>query len=166
VLSLLVPDADLNNPAYISTLDGGQYVFHTWLEQSGIPVSETFLPVRMVWGIRPVALPATVVPGANYSITLEWQELPSWLPSEGSSPLDRARLWQPYLANLQYYKIVLQLLSVGRVVASQEFVTYTGTGQQTVEIDFLKACLQRIEEQRMLQVLNGNPRSTGRSRKK
>jgi hypothetical protein len=134
VLSLLVPDADLNNPAYISTLDGGQYVFHTWLEQSGIPVSETFLPVRMVWGIRPVALPATVVPGANYSITLEWQELPSWLPSEGSSPLDRARLWQPYLANLQYYKIVLQLLSVGRVVASQEFVTYTGTGQQTVEI--------------------------------
>ena len=39
-------------------------------------------------------------------------------------------------------------------------------GQQTVEIDFLKACLQRIEEQRMLQALNGNPRSTGRSRKK
>src|ERR1044072_298911 len=33
-------------------------------------------------------------------------------------------------------------------------------GQQTVEIDFLKACLQRIEEQRMLQALNGNPRST------
>src|ERR1700745_3037652 len=39
-------------------------------------------------------------------------------------------------------------------------------GQQTVEIDFLKACLQRIEEQRMLQAWNGNPRSTGRSRKK
>jgi transposase len=27
-------------------------------------------------------------------------------------------------------------------------------GQQTVEIDFLKGCLQRIEEQRMLQALN------------
>jgi transposase len=39
-------------------------------------------------------------------------------------------------------------------------------GQQTVEIDFLKGCLQRIEEQRMLQVLTGNPRSTGRSKKK
>src|ERR1044071_9865744 len=33
-------------------------------------------------------------------------------------------------------------------------------GQQTVEIDFLRACLQRIEEQRMLQAWNGNPRST------
>jgi hypothetical protein len=88
----------------------------------------------MVWGVRPVGLPSTVVPGANYSITLEWQELPSWLPSEGLSPLDRARLWQPYLANQQDYKIVLQLLSAGRVVAGQEFLTDTGTGQQTVAI--------------------------------
>ena len=39
-------------------------------------------------------------------------------------------------------------------------------GQQTLEIDFLKGCLQRIEEQRMLQALTGNPRSTGRSKKK
>jgi transposase len=39
-------------------------------------------------------------------------------------------------------------------------------GQQTVEIDFLKGCLQRIEEQRMLQAVTGNPPSTGRSKKK
>lgn len=39
-------------------------------------------------------------------------------------------------------------------------------GQQTLEIDFLKGCLQRIEEQRMLQALTGNPRSSGRSKKK
>ena len=39
-------------------------------------------------------------------------------------------------------------------------------GQQALEIDFLKACLQRIEEQRMLQALTGSPRSTGRSVKK
>ena len=38
-------------------------------------------------------------------------------------------------------------------------------GQQALEIDFLKACLQRIEEQRMLQAFTGNPRSTGRSKK-
>src|ERR1043166_7454950 len=31
-------------------------------------------------------------------------------------------------------------------------------GQQTVEIDFLKGCLQRIEEQRMLQALTGKSR--------
>ena len=39
-------------------------------------------------------------------------------------------------------------------------------GQQSLEIDFLKGCLQRIEEQRMLQALTGSPRSTGRSKKK
>ena len=39
-------------------------------------------------------------------------------------------------------------------------------GQQALEIDFLKGCLQRIEEQRMLQALSGGPRSTGRSKKK
>jgi transposase-like protein len=37
-------------------------------------------------------------------------------------------------------------------------------GQQTLEIDFLKSCLQRIEEQRMLQALNGSPRSTAKSK--
>src|SRR6266852_332244 len=39
-------------------------------------------------------------------------------------------------------------------------------GQQALEIDFLNASLQRIEQQRMLQALTGNPRSTGRSKKK
>jgi transposase len=36
-------------------------------------------------------------------------------------------------------------------------------GQQALEIDFLKGCLQRIEEQRMLQALTGKPRLTGTS---
>ncbi len=39
-------------------------------------------------------------------------------------------------------------------------------GQQALEIDFLKGCLQRIEQARMLQVSNGNPQSAGRSKKK
>ena len=39
-------------------------------------------------------------------------------------------------------------------------------GQQALEIDFLKACLRRIEEQRMLQALTGHPPSTGKSRKR
>jgi transposase len=39
-------------------------------------------------------------------------------------------------------------------------------GQQALEIDFLKGCLQRIEEQRMLQALSGNPRFTGKSKRK
>ncbi len=39
-------------------------------------------------------------------------------------------------------------------------------GQQALENDFLKGCLQRIEQQRMLQALTGNPPSTGKSKKK
>jgi len=39
-------------------------------------------------------------------------------------------------------------------------------GRQALEVDFLKGCLQRIEEQRRLQALSGSPQSTGRSKKK
>jgi transposase-like protein len=54
-----------------------------------------------------------------------------------------------------------QRWSEGRIAELERKV-----GQQTLEIDFLKGCLQRIEEQRMLQALTGNPPSSGRSRKK
>ncbi len=37
-------------------------------------------------------------------------------------------------------------------------------GQQTLEIDFLKGCLQRIEQQRQLQAVIGKPLSTSRSK--
>ena len=37
-------------------------------------------------------------------------------------------------------------------------------GQQALEIDFLKGCLRRIDEQRKLQALNGKPLSTSRSK--
>ena len=37
-------------------------------------------------------------------------------------------------------------------------------GQQALEIDFLKGCLQRIDEQRKLQALNGQPLSMTRSK--
>ena len=54
-----------------------------------------------------------------------------------------------------------QRWSEGRVAELERKV-----GQQALEVDFLKGCLQHIEEQRRLQVLNGNPRSSGRSKKK
>ena len=54
-----------------------------------------------------------------------------------------------------------QRWSEGRVAELERKI-----GQQVLEIDFLKGCLQRIEEQRMLQALTGNPRSSARSAKK
>ena len=46
-----------------------------------------------------------------------------------------------------------QRWSEGRIAELERKV-----GQQTLEIDFLKGCLQRIEQQRMLQALTGKPR--------
>ena len=54
-----------------------------------------------------------------------------------------------------------QRWSEGRIAELERKV-----GQQALEIDFLKGCLQRIEEQRMLQASNGNPPSTARSGKR
>ena len=54
-----------------------------------------------------------------------------------------------------------QRWSEGRIAELERKV-----GQQALEIDFLKGCLQRIEEQRTLQALSGNPPSTGKRRKK
>src|SRR5205823_7805800 len=54
-----------------------------------------------------------------------------------------------------------QRWSEGRVAELERKV-----GQQALEIDFLKGCLQRIEERRMLRALTGNPRSSRRSGKK
>jgi transposase-like protein len=54
-----------------------------------------------------------------------------------------------------------QRWSEGRIAELERKV-----GQQVLEIDFLKGCLQSIEEQRMLQALTGNPRSIGKSKKK
>src|ERR1700745_3503989 len=54
-----------------------------------------------------------------------------------------------------------QRWSEGRVAELERKI-----GQQALEIDFLKGCLQRIEEGRMLQALTGNPRSIGRAKRK
>ena len=54
-----------------------------------------------------------------------------------------------------------QRWSEGRVAELERKV-----GQQALEIDFLKGCLQHIEEQGRLQARTGNPRSSGRSKNK
>ena len=53
-----------------------------------------------------------------------------------------------------------QSWSEGRIAELERKV-----GQQTLEIDFLKGCLQRTEEERMLQALTGSPQSTAKSKK-
>jgi len=133
-VSLPIPAPDLTDPWYISSPDGGEYVFHAWLVQNGSPIADTYLPVRLLWAVRPLGLPNVVKPGSAYPITVEWQELPGWLTSQSGLPLDRIRLWQPYLASQQYYKVILELGAAGQIIASQEFLTDTGTDQHTFSV--------------------------------
>lgn len=133
-VQVAIPDADPNDPDYISSPDGGHYVFHAWLEQNGAPVSETFLPGRLLWGVHPVTpWPATVVAGRTYSVTLGWQELPSYQTGD-ATPLDRAELWDSLRATAQLYNIVLELKSADQIVAQETFLTRRGTDRHAFSI--------------------------------
>ena len=127
VVGIPIPDADLNDPDYVSSADGGEYIFRARLEKNGLLLGESSLPVRLLWGVRPLALPATVLANTAYHITLEWQELPSYDASETPTPLSRADLWEPLLAKFQNYDIVLELRTNGVAVAADHFLTSTGT---------------------------------------
>ncbi|MBI3416112.1 MAG: beta-galactosidase [Verrucomicrobia bacterium] len=127
---LLVPisDPDLNDPAYVSTAEGGEYVFHAWLEQSGVRVSETFLPVRLAWGARPLALPATVLPRGTYIIGVKWEDIPSYLPGD-STPASRAALWESLDAKAQHFNVILELRNAtGQLMTAVTNVTTEGSG--------------------------------------
>ena len=54
----------------------------------------------------------------------------------------------------------------GNRVSSREAELERKIGQMTLEIDFLKKALQRVEEQRLLEKAGGGARSTRKSKKK
>ncbi|MEO8429291.1 MAG: hypothetical protein ABI651_19545, partial [Verrucomicrobiota bacterium] len=122
-----VPDADLNDPGYLSSRNGGEYILHAWLETAGLRVSETSLPVRLLWGVHPLSpLPANAIRGHSYPVTMEWQELPSGQPGD-PTPLSRADLWESLQATAEHFKVVVEMKANNLVVASDEFVTSTAT---------------------------------------
>jgi hypothetical protein len=131
-LRLQIPDADLNDIGYLSTPEGGDYVFHAWLERGGQRLAEASLPVRLLWGVRPLALPVSVTAGSSYQVPVKWEELPSYEPSEMGLPLDRAAFWEQWKAGFQHYDVVLELRRTnGAVVWCDHFLTSQGTGQHT-----------------------------------
>ena len=127
-----VPDPDANDPNYISSHEGGEYVFRAWLLQAGLPVFQTTLPVRLLFGVHPTQpLPGVVTPGNTYPVTLAWEELPSYL-SGNTTPLDRAALWDSLAWGQEHYRIVLELISSNQtVVFSNSCLTSSGTGSNT-----------------------------------
>jgi hypothetical protein len=134
-VGITVPDADLNDPEYLSSADGAEYVFHAILENNGNVVSDTTLPVRLLWSVRPAAALPVASAGGSYQVALEWQELPSYQPGD-TMPMDRALLWQSLEADSQHFNVVLQLKdAAGNVVASDLYVTDRGSGTSVFTIN-------------------------------
>lgn len=134
--SLTVPDPDLAAPDFLSSPDGGRFNLRASLRKNGLTVAESNLPVRMVWGVRPLSLPETVTAGVSYEIEVEWEELQAYLPGEESTTIDRAALFDSSAALRQHYNIVLELRDDSEaVVASAVRVTREATSSETFTID-------------------------------
>ena len=135
-LILIVEDADLGDPAYVSSAEGGEYVLHAWLANGSTPVSHAYLPARLLWGVRPAALPESIASSSNYNLTLSWQELPSYLGPEHPTPLNRADVWSGNPDDTEEnYLVSLHLLaSNGTEVAHSRIGTSEGTASNTVTI--------------------------------
>ena len=126
LVNVPVPDADPNNPDYVSSPEGGDYVFHAWLEKDGQQFSDCRMPVRLLWGVHPLSpLLTALVPGQTCQVPLGWEELPSYVPGD-PTPIDRAALWDS-LEPRQHYRVALQLLSAGQVVGTSSLLTVEGT---------------------------------------
>jgi hypothetical protein len=130
----MVPEADPADARFISTAAGGEYVWHAWLEQAGRLVGETFLPVRLACGVRPLSLPAEVKPGKVSQVVLAWDELPELEGGEAITPLARTRLWESLRACERYYAITLELHSDGRQIATAQTITRSGTDQHVFDV--------------------------------
>lgn len=129
-----VPDADLNDIDHVSSDAGAQYEWRARLEQAGARMSQVRLPVRILWGVRPDSLPTTVSPGNTYPVTLRWEDLPSYETADGPTPLSRADLWDPLRARQQFYNVILDLRNTAGVVATDTFLTSTGTDAHTFSV--------------------------------
>ena len=135
-LKLIVQDADLGDSSYRSSLDGGEYVLHAWLASGSTPVSHTYLPARLLWGVRPASLPASIAVNSNYNITVSCQELPSYLVTEYSTPLNRADVWPADSDDtVENYLISVGLVSSnGTVVARSDLGTSDSTSTNTITL--------------------------------
>ena len=135
-LTVPIPDADLMAASYASTPNGGRYQLSARLEKEGTIVAKTSIPIKLLWGVRPVALPEEIVAGNAYGIEIEWQELPAYEAGEMPTSIDRAPLWDSEAAIRQHYNIRLELRDQSEaVVASDVFVTREASGRATLSID-------------------------------
>jgi hypothetical protein len=133
-VSVPLPDADGNDPRYVSSHQGAQYILHASLWQGSSRSSDVQLPIRLLFGVYPTnPLPSSLTAGHTYSVPIGWEELPSYL-SPDQTPLDRAELWDSAVAGDEHYRVVLELISGSSVVVSNSFLTTEGTSNHVFTV--------------------------------
>jgi hypothetical protein len=134
--SVPVPDANLEDPTYVSSMDGASYLFSACLESGGITNSKTETPVELFWAVRPVSLPSGISPSTTYDINVQWQDVPCYIPTNRPTPLHRADVWPAEMDNtLENYYVDLYLLNSNQqIVATSRVVTSQGSGSNVFSI--------------------------------
>jgi hypothetical protein len=86
-----IPDPDPEDSDYLSTPDGGEYVFSAWLQDSSSNAVAQSIPhpVQLKWGVRPTAdVPESLDKGDTVNMEVEWEELYEYLEWE-NTPIAR-----------------------------------------------------------------------------
>jgi hypothetical protein len=133
-VSLTLPDADLNDPYYVSSAEGALWRLCAALLNGGATQSEVRLPVRLTWGARPDVAPSPLTPGQTCTVAVSWQELPSYQPAEIPTPLSRADVWQPSAADEEIYTVVLDLMSNATPILSTGILTSVGSSSAVYQV--------------------------------
>ncbi len=133
-LLLVAPNADLGNPNYASSPDGGTFELWAWLQNGATIVSKCRLSTRLAWGAKPTSVPSSVATGQTYQVTVNWQDLPSYKSTEYPTPLRRADVWQTSLASDQVYTVFLDLMTGTVAIASSNYVMSVGTGSNQFSV--------------------------------
>lgn len=133
-VSVPVLDADANTPPLAASPADRHHAWHARLVRNGTTLADARMPVQMHYGLNSLTTPPPGSPGSNQSLELGWEDLPSYLPSEAGTPLDRRRLWGGSISPPEFYNVVLELRSGAEVLATDFLSTHSGSGTGSFSI--------------------------------
>ena len=95
-----IPDPDSQDTDYISSEDGGRYVFTAWLSDPSSVVVARAVPqmTQLDWGIRATnEIPTSLEKGDSVDLNIEWENVYEYLGWE-NTPIARAESFPPRVA--------------------------------------------------------------------
>lgn len=132
-LALSVPGRSAANRDYLPSDEGGVYRLRTWVEQDGVRVAGTTLPVRLEEGVRP--LEAVALDANRVRVRVAWSGI-HVSASEGEAELSRAEWWDSLAVGTHRLGIVAGPMVNGVLAPTQVLRTAFGAGTTDLVVDF------------------------------